>query len=319
MALHPDSHRILQSLREQNFPPLESVGIPRLRVLMGQLRQAQGEPEPVARVIETQVPGEAGMLPVRVYQPEPRPGPRPLLVFFHGGGWVAGGIELVDLPLRRLANATGAVVASVGYRLAPETQFPGPLHDAYAAVCALADRAAELGADPHALIVAGESAGGNLAAAVCRMAAADDDGPEISLHILICPPLAPARHSPYASYRENADGYLNTRAAMEYFWDQYLPDPLTAANPLAAPLLASEFSGLPPVLVLTAGNDPLRDEGEAYARCLRGAGVPSTVRRMEGALHVFFLLPHLTAFETALHDIERAVAASSPLPEGSSA
>ncbi|WP_371656310.1 MULTISPECIES: alpha/beta hydrolase [unclassified Streptomyces] len=310
---HPssDSESILKTLREQGFPPLESADIPELRLLVGRLRQAQGPPEPVARVVDTLVPGPAGMLPVRVYQPEPRPGPRPLLVFFHGGGWAAGDVDLVDRPLRRLANATGAVVASAGYRLAPETQFPGPQHDAYAALCALAARPAELGADPGHLIVAGESAGANLAAAACRTAV-DEGGPRPALQILICPPLAPARNTPFASYREKAVGYLNTRAAMERFWELYVPDPGAARSPLAAPLLADDFSALPPALVLTAEHDPLRDEGEEYARRLERDGVPATVSRMPGALHIFFLLPHLAAFGTALRDIEHAVRAHPP-------
>lgn len=306
-----DSDLILNTLREQGFPPLESADIPELRLLIGRLRQAQGPPEPVARVLGTFVPGPAGLLPVRVYQPRPRPGPRPLLVFFHGGGWAAGDVDLVDRPLRRLANATGAVVASVGYRLAPETQFPGQQQDAYAALCALAARAAELGADPGHLIVGGESAGANLAAAACRTSA-EEGGPRPALQILVCPPLAPARNTPFASYREKAVGYLNTRAAMERFWELYVPDPDAARDPLAAPLLAEDFSGLPPALVLTAEHDPLRDEAEEYAHRLERDGVPAVVSRIPGALHIFFLLPHLAAFGAALHDIERAVRTHGP-------
>ncbi|MFI1105719.1 alpha/beta hydrolase [Streptomyces melanogenes] len=301
-----DAQSLLNALREQGFPPLESADVPELRLLVGRLRQTQGDPEPVARVLGTFVPGPEGLLPVRVYQPEPRPGPRPLLVFFHGGGWAAGDLDLVDRSLRRLANATGAVIASAGYRLAPETQFPGPAQDAYAALCALAARAAELGADPGHLIVAGESAGANLAAAACRRALREG-GPRPALQILICPPLAPARDNPFPSYREKADGYLNTRAAMERFWDLYVPDPDAARDPLAAPLLADDFAGLPPALVLTAEHDPLRDEAEEYARLLERDGVPAVVRRMPGSLHIFFLLPHLTAFRTALSHIERSL------------
>ncbi|MEV6552689.1 alpha/beta hydrolase [Streptomyces sp. NPDC051597] len=306
-----DSEALLNTLREQGFPPLESADVPELRLLIGRLRQVQGDPEPVARVLATFVPGPAGMLPVRVYQPEPRPGPRPLLVFFHGGGWAAGDLDLVDRPLRRLANATGAVVASAGYRLAPETQFPGPAQDAYAALCALAARAAELGADPGRLIVAGESAGANLAAAAC-LRSREEGGPRPALQILICPPLAPARHTHFASYRDKADGYLNTRAAMERFWDLYVPDADAARSPLAAPLLADDFYGLPPALVLTAEHDPLRDEAEEYARRLERDQVPATVSRIPGALHIFFLLPHRTAFRAALSDIERAVRGHPP-------
>ncbi|MER5547314.1 alpha/beta hydrolase [Streptomyces sp. CG4] len=308
MSLHPDSERVLRTLAAQGFPPFEQVGVGTVRELMRGLIPAQGPPEPLARIVETTVPGPDSPLPVRVYQPEPATGPRPLLVFFHGGGWVAGDLELVDRPLRRLARATGAVVAGVGYRRAPETPFPGPVHDADAAVRALAARADEFGSEPDRLVVAGESAGGNLAAAACRLAR-ERGGPRIGLQILICPPLAPARGSAFPSYKAYAHGHLNTRAAMEHFWDLYLATPADAAHPLAAPLLAPDLAGLPPALILTAECDPLRDEAEEYGRRLRAAGVPVTLRRYDGMLHVFFLLCRLTAFQEAVDEIGRALRA----------
>ncbi|MDC0771395.1 alpha/beta hydrolase [Streptomyces sp. HD] len=294
MSLHPEAAAFLDRLEEQRMPPLDQVGVPTARELMNGLRQAQGPAEPVEAITETCVPGPAGLLPVRVYRPARRPGPRPLLVFFHGGGWIAGDVELVDKPLRSLANASGAVVASVEYRRAPETRFPGPTEDAHAAVGALAARAEEFGADAGRLVVAGESAGGNLAAAACLMAK-DRGGPQIDLQILICPVLAPAENSPFDSYRQYASGYLNTRTAMLHFWDLYLPSPGKAAHPYASPLLATDHKGLPPALILTAECDPLRDEAEEYGRRLQADGVPAAVRRHDGALHVFFLLPGLTA------------------------
>ncbi|WP_051854831.1 alpha/beta hydrolase [Streptomyces sp. NRRL B-1347] len=302
MPLHPQAEAFLDQLAQLRMPPFESVDVPTARELMGGLRLAQGAPEPVMSITGTTVPGPAGMLPVRVYQPIRRPGPRPLLVFFHGGGWIAGDVELVDRPLRKLANASGAVVASVEYRRAPETQFPGPAEDAYAAVAALAERAEELGADPARLVVAGESAGGNLAAATCLMAR-DRGGPSIAAQLLICPSLAPATDSPFASYRQYASGYLNTRAAMTHFWDLYLPSPQDAAHPYACPLLAPEHTGLPPALILSAEYDPLRDEAAAYGQHLRTSGVPSTVRRYDGSLHVFFLLCESSAATQARTDI----------------
>ncbi|MCI3927946.1 alpha/beta hydrolase [Streptomyces sp. AN091965] len=302
MPLHPQAAAFLDHLSQLRVPPLESVGVPAVRELMGGLRQVQGAAEPVGAITETRVPGPAGSLPVRVYHPSARPGPRPLMVFFHGGGWIAGDVELVDKPLRKLANACGAVVASVEYRRAPETQFPGPAEDAYAAIAALAERAEELGADPARLVVAGESAGGNLAAAACLMSR-DRGGPAIAAQLLICPSLAPAADSPFVSYRRYATGYLNTRAAMAHFWDLYLASPQDAAHPYAAPLLAEEHTGLPPALILAAEYDPLRDEATAYGHYLRTSGVPGTVRRYDGALHVFFLMCESSAAAQARADI----------------
>ncbi|TJZ59242.1 alpha/beta hydrolase [Streptomyces piniterrae] len=306
MSLHPEAAAFLDRLAEQRMPPFEQVDVPTVRELMSGLRQAQGPAEPVESITETHVPGPAGPLPVRVYRPSRRPGPCPLLVFFHGGGWVAGDLELVDKPLRSLANTSGAVVASVEYRRAPETRFPGPADDAYAAIGALAARAEEFGADAGRLVVAGESAGGNLAAAAGLMAR-DRGGPAIDLLILICPSLAPADGSPFASYDQYAEGFLNTRAAMAHFWDLYLPTPEAATDPYAAPLLADDLGGLPPTVILTAECDPLRDEAEEYGRRLRGAGVPAVTRRYDGALHVFFLLPGFTAARQARDDITRAL------------
>ncbi|WP_051819176.1 alpha/beta hydrolase [Streptomyces sp. NRRL S-920] len=303
-----DSERVLHALDEQGFPAFEQVSVGVIRELLDGLVQVQGPPAPMAQVTDTSVPGPGGPLPVRVYRPGPPDGPRPLVVFFHGGGWVAGSVDLVDRPLRGLAAATGAVVASVGYRRAPETRFPGPVLDAYAAVDALAPRAAEFGADPDRLVVAGESAGANLATAACRMAV-ERGGPDIGLQLLICPITAPARDSPFPSYQEFARGYVNTRAAMEHFWDLYLARPEDATHPWAAPLLADDLSRQPPALILTAEYDPLRDEGEAYGRRLRAAGVPTTVSRYAGMLHIFFLLPRLAAFQEAVDEVGRALRA----------
>ncbi|MGW7006239.1 alpha/beta hydrolase [Streptomyces sp. NPDC054933] len=306
MPLHAEMERFLAVLTEQSFPPLERASVPALRELMGELRRVQGPPEPVAATIETMVSGPCGRLPVRVYQPPARPGPRPLLVFFHGGGWIAGNVELLDRPLRRLANASGAVVASVEYRLAPETQFPGPAHDAYAAICALAERAGELGAEPGRLVVGGESAGANLATVACQMVR-ERGGPRIDLQVLVCPVTAPAHESAFRSYHDHATGYLNTRAAMTRFWELYLPDPHYRSHPLAAPLLARDLTGQPPALILTAEYDPVRDEGEEYGRRLRAAGTAATISRYNGMIHVFFLLTELGAFQQAIDEISQTM------------
>jgi len=303
MTLHPQAEALLSALAEEGRPSVEELSITAAREQTAAIRDVQGEPADVAGVVDLLVPGGAGHLPVRVYRPGLDGGPRPLLVYFHGGGWVTGGLELVDRPLRRLANATGAVLANVEYRLAPETPFPGAAEDAYASVVALHERAAELGADPERLAVAGDSAGGNLAA-VAALMARDRGGPRIGSQILMYPVTAPAQGSPFASYRENADGYLLTRASMLYYWDTYLADPTDAADPYAAPLNGTDLSGLPPALILTAQYDPLRDEGEAYGRRLREAGVPVTAERYPGMIHGFFWFPGVfDAFDRAVHDI----------------
>ncbi|MFC6594112.1 alpha/beta hydrolase [Kitasatospora paranensis] len=308
MPLHPQAASLLTLLAARQGPPPAELPLTSAREATAGLRALQAAAEPVAEILDTFVPGAAGLLPVRVYRPKTDdPAPRALLVHFHGGGWATGGLELVDRPLRRLANVTGAVVAGVGYRLAPETRFPGPAEDAYAAVAALHARAAELGADPERVVVAGDSAGGNLAAAVCLMAR-DRGGPHLAAQLLLYPVTAPAEGSPFGSYEEYADGYLLTRDTMRLFWNHYLADPADAAHPYAAPLHAPDLTGLPPALVITAEYDVLRDEGEAYARRLREAGVPVRAVRYAGAIHGFFWLPGvLDVFDDAADDIRRAL------------
>jgi acetyl esterase len=303
MALNPQAALLLAQLAEAQAPSAEQVPLTVARDVVAGLRELQGEPEPVSEVLDILVPGPAGRLPVRIYRPVPDARGCPLIVYFHGGGWVTGGLEIVDRPLRKLANATGAVVANTGYRLAPETQFPGPVEDAYAAVSALSARAGEFGADPAKLAVAGDSAGGNLAAAICLMAR-DRSGPAIGAQLLLYPVTAPAHDSPFGSYRDNADGYLLTRDAMLFYWDHYLADPSDASNPYAAPLHATDHSALPPALIITAEFDPLRDEGEAYGRKLLDAGVETRLIRYDGLIHAFFWLPGaLDAFSRAVDDI----------------
>ena len=228
--------------------------------------------EDVASVEDLEVPGPAGNVPVRVYRPDGASEPAPVVVYFHGGGWVLGSIATHDGSCRALANRTGAVVASVGYRLAPEHPYPAALDDCFAATCWVAAHADDLGVDPGRLAVAGDSAGGNLAAAVC-LAARDRGGPTIAFQTLVYPvtDLEPDR---WPSMTANADGPLLTRAAMDWFIGHYAGDPPPLDDALAAPIRAADLSGLPPAHVSTAGHDPLQDEGAAYAEALAAAGVP---------------------------------------------
>ena len=212
-------------------------------------------------------------------------GPFPILVWYHGGGWVIGDLESADPTARHLCKGAGCVVVSVDYRLAPETKFPGPAEDCYAATVWAADNAASLNADASRLAVGGDSAGGNLAAAISLMAA-DRGGPDIVHQLLVYPVTEVNYETP--SYSQNAEGFLLARDAMIWYWDAYLASDADAANPYAAPMKAGNLTGQPPALVITAEYDPLRDEGEAYGRRLQEAGVDTTISRYDGMIHGFF-------------------------------
>lgn len=286
MPLNPQAEALLKQMEAQGLPPFEEMSVPQARDVCMAFRDLQGDPEEVAEVRDVLAPGPTGQLPVRVYIPR-GDGPFPLLVYYHGGGWVIGNVEVTDKPCRALANDASVVVASVEYRLAPETKYPAAPEDCYAATKWLAEHASELNADPNRLIVAGDSAGGNLAAVVPLMAR-DRGGPPIAFQVLLYPVTAAGVDESFTSYRDNADGYLLTTASMRWFWDHYLSAPADASQPYASPLSAKDLSGLPPALVLCAEFDPLRDEGLAYAERLKEAGVPVTVRLFDGLIHGFF-------------------------------
>ena len=224
-----------------------------------------------------------GEIPLRVYTPAGA-GPFPLLVYFHGGGWVIGSIETHDAICRTLTNAAGCVTVSVDYRLAPEHTFPAAIDDAYAATEWTAANAAELGGTSSAIAVGGDSAGGNLAAVVAQMAR-DRDGPALAYQVLVYPITDCVFDRP--SYAADATGYLLTKETMAWFWDHYVPDEADRTNPLVSPLRAKDLSGLPPALIITAEFDPLRDEGEAYASRLRDAGVAVDTNRYDNMTHGF--------------------------------
>ncbi|MET9853786.1 alpha/beta hydrolase [Streptomyces sp. NPDC006450] len=251
---------------------------------------ATARPAVVGAVEDREVPGPAGAppVPVRVYHPDPdrRPGPRPTVVFCHGGGWVLGDLDSYDATARALCRASGAVLVSVDYRRAPESRFPAAVHDAYAALCWAAAHLDELGGDPAALVVAGDSAGGNLAAA-SSLLARECGGPAVALQVLIYPCLDAARDT--GSYRSNAAGYFLTAAHLRWFWEQYLGPDGDGGDPLASPL-AADPRGLPPAYVVAAGCDPLRDEGEAYHRGLLASGVRSVLDSHPGMFHGFLAL-----------------------------
>jgi acetyl esterase len=223
---------------------------------------------------------------VRIFVPDAE-GPLPVLLYIHGGGWVFGNLEVAEPSCRSLANATGCIVVATQYRLAPETKFPGGVEDCYAALEWAAAHAAELGGDPDRIGITGDSAGGNLSAAVALMAR-DRGGPALRCQILVYPATALDLDGHMPSRQENAEGYVISAAAVKWCVGHYLAGDGDAMNPYASPLHADDHSGLPPALIVTAEFDPLRDEGEALGAKLEAAGVPVTVSRYDGQVHGFY-------------------------------
>jgi acetyl esterase len=266
---------------------------------------ARRPPLPMARVEPLSIPGPAAPIPARLYAPPGAPPPpRPLLVYFHGGGWCVGSLETHDGSCRFLAAHSGAAVLSVDYRLAPEHPFPAAADDALAAFRWAAGSAEELGADPRRIAVIGDSAGGNLAASVSLMSR-DAGGPLPAMQVLIYPVTDAVGGQ--RSRDLFARGFLLTKADKDWFERHYLPDPTASADPRVSVLRADDLAGLPPAYVTTAGFDPLRDEGEAYAERLRAAGVRTALRRHPGLIHGF---ANLTAISrTALGAMHELVGA----------
>ena len=221
----------------------------------------------VAKVEDRTIPGPSGEIPVRIYTPEGS-APFPGLAWFHGGGWVVGDLDTADGSARHLCVGANCVVVSVDYRLAPETKFPGAADDCYAATQWLAGNAASLNVDPNLIATGGDSAGGNLSAAVSLMSR-NRGGCDLVFQLLVYP--VTERNFDNGSYTDNGEGYSLTRDGMIWFWDHYLSEEADATNPYAAPMHAADLRGQPPALVITAEYDPLRDEGEAYAQKLREA------------------------------------------------
>jgi acetyl esterase len=304
MPLDPQARALLDQMASMGMPPFEKLPVPEARASIAALAAASGEPETVDRVDNRTVPGPAGEIPVRVYAPAGQQ-PLPVLVYFHGGGWVIGNLDTHDGTCRQLANAAGCMVVAVDYRLAPEHPFPAAPEDAYAVTRWVAANAAALGADPGRVAVGGDSAGGNLSAVVSLMAR-DRGGPSLA-HQLLIYPATDAPGDARASYRDNAEGYFLTAAGMHWFWNHYHRGDVGVRDPYACPIRARDLANLPPALVITAEYDPLRDEGEEYAARLRDAGVPVTLSRYDGMIHGFFGMAGL--LDRARDAVAEAVAA----------
>ena len=288
MPLDPQAQAILELTAEFRLVPNHQKTAQQARVdtleRTAAMKELGGDPEPLARVEDRVIPGPGGDLPVRIYTPEGATDGA--ILYFHGGGWVICNLDTHDGPCRALANLTGSTLISVDYRLAPEAKYPAAAEDSYAATCWASEHAAELGIDASRIAVAGDSAGGNLAAVVAQMAR-DRGGPALAFQVLVYP--VTDRDFSTGSYAEHGDsGELLSAADMTWYWDQYLESAEQATEPYAAPLQASDLSGLPAALVITAEYDVLCDEGEAYARALEAAGVPTTLTRYDGVFHGFF-------------------------------
>jgi acetyl esterase len=286
MPLDPQIQAMRDQRERDNVPPLYAMSLADARAAdLAAIQESGGEPEPVHEVAELTMTGPDGDMPLRLYRPASGR-PLPALLYFFGGGWVLGTIDTADGVSRSLANSTGALVIVAGYRLAPEHPFPAAIDDCYAALRWVAGHADEVGADPARLAVGGDSAGGNLAAGVTLLARSD--GPPLVGQLLVYPNTDQLADD--ESMRAADDPFLFNRHSVAWYRQHYLADAGDAANPLASPLRAESLAGLPPALVITAEYDPLRDQGEAYARRLSDAGVQVELSRYPGTAHGFFTM-----------------------------
>jgi len=282
MPLESVTAEILALMAESGAPAFNELPVTEGRAIYTESQSVPPTVE-VYSVEDAVVDGPVGGIPVRIYRPHAEPAP--VHMHLHGGGWVLGNLVTHDADCREICVAADCIVVAVDYRLAPEHPFPAAPEDCYAVACWASALDTELGGKPGPISIGGDSAGGNLAAVVAMMAR-DRNGPEFALQLLLYPITEPSMNS--VSYQENAEGYLLTKTMMTWFWDHYCPDIEQRNNPLVSPLLASDLSGLPPALVITAEFDPLRDEGEAYAERMQAAGVDVELRRFDGLIHAFF-------------------------------
>lgn len=293
MALDPESQRLIDLMAAANRPAWNTLSAQAARDLYLSLRPGAQGPRPAeVKVVDRTIPGPAGELAVRLYRPASAPADAklPALVYAHGGGWVFGNLDSHDVLCAQFALEAGIAVFHVDYRLAPEARFPGAFDDVVAALKWVAANGASVGIDPTRLAIGGDSAGGNLAAAV-SLWARDHGGPKLLMQLLAYPVTdAVARAE---SYRHFEDGYGLNAVTMEWFFDHYTPDRTSRDDWRVSPLRAASLAGLPPALVVTAGYDPLRDEGRAYAWRLQQEGTQADLVEFGGMLHGFLSSPML--------------------------
>lgn len=299
MALDPQVQGLLDMFAGMQTPDFADQTVEENRALLMAFIDLEGEAQDVAEVRDLTAPGPDGNeIPLRVYRPSAAQD-LPVLLYFHGGGFVLGDLEVTDKPCRQLANVANAVVVSVDYRLAPEHKAPAAAEDAYAATTWVAANPAAVGGDTSRLGVSGDSAGGNLSAVVTLMTR-DRGGPRIAVQLLLYPAVDAVGE--YPSTTENGEGYLLTARSMEWFFGHYLAKPADAENVYVSPMLAEDLAGLPPAVVVTAGYDPLRDQGDAYAARLSAAGVPVLHLPNPTMIHGFMWMAGVVEHANGVYD-----------------
>lgn len=297
----PAAQAILEKAATGLFPSSHALTPTSARQRLEDLFATQPA-EDVANTAEFSIQGPASELPVRLYEPDADP-PYPILVFFHGGGFVAGSLDTHENICAALTNRADCLTISVDYRLAPEDPFPAAVEDCYAALEWAAEHADQINGDADRIAIAGDSAGGNLAAATTHMAR-DQDGPALQHQALIYPAVASPVVHDFESYETNGEGYLLEKKSTDWYISQYVQSDAHLRNAYLAPLLASDFTELPPATVVTAGFDLHRDEGFAYSEALAEAGVAVDHHNFEEMIHAFVSLPsHISQGEAALDEI----------------
>lgn len=286
MAIDPQTQKLLDAAKASGLPPVYWLPYPQARQRMLSAFINNDTPIEVGKVEDVKIPCSWGKMAARIYTPAGE-GPFPVVVFFHGGGWVLNSVETHDSVCRQMTKMSESIFVSIEYRLSPETKFPGPVDDAYSATEWVYKNAKQFNGDPEKLAVAGDSSGGNQAAVVSLLSR-DRNGPPIKLQVLIYPvtdyffPGSP-------SYMEKATGFSLGRDQMMWFWNHYLNPDDDINNPYICPLRAESLANLPPAIIYTAENDPLRDEGELYAKRLNEAGVEASLTRYDGLMHGYIM------------------------------
>ena len=304
MPLDPQVETIIKENATRALPDYSELSPVEARQQMLELSPPVDPMLCVNHVENIEIPGLTKNIPIRLYYPEGTP-PFPVIVYFHGGGWVVGDLDTHNAICHALAKTSGCLVAAVHYRRAPEHPCPAAIEDAYAAACWVAEMANTIQADGNRIAVLGESAGGALAAAVAILAR-DKGGPQICFQALIYP--ITNYNFETSSYRRNAEGYILTRKKMIWYWEQYLKDKKMAENPSVSPLRADDLRNLPPALVLAAEYDPLYDDGIAYAKKLEAAGVPVKLSCYGGMIHGFFrMTTRVDKAREALDEVSKAI------------
>ena len=304
MRLDGQIAEIIEAL-DAGFPPVHTMTGAQARATIRSRFVAPSTPEDVGEVCDAFARTAAGDIAIRIYRPASRSGPVPTVVYAHGGGFVFCDLDTHDGLCRSLANLVPAVVVSVAYRLAPEAPWPAAAEDVYAVTHWSARNADALGGDATRIVVGGDSAGGHIAATVALMAR-DRGAPALAAQLLLYPMIAPNFDT--ESYRLFGAGYYNPQTALEWYWDQYVPSPADREHPYAVPLNA-DLGGLPPAVLVTAGHDPLRDEGIAFGNALTDSGVPKTHRHYEGGIHGFMTMPTLDLARQARRETARDLCA----------